>query len=206
MAGPAEGTLFIWLRPCLPLLTCLCNQTCCPQDDYNWCQPILYPVPPRFLNRSNLHLTPPGLKCSQQEGPCCILWPAAAFFFFFFFLVQRKPLSLHIFDHFQHLGPLLPDLKEYSRSKAVSFSLLQWYRSESDSLVRKWEMFNLAKDLNTRKLFHELKIYCWLENPHILFAIGTLIVLHCVNLIVGLSRVCYWTWLFHSNKFPEYRI
>lgn len=65
----------------------------------------------------------------------------------------NKPLCLYIFDHLQHLGPFLLDLK-YSRLKVLSLPLFcSNNRGESEPPVQKWEMyqFNLAKDLKEHK-------------------------------------------------------
>lgn len=147
------------LSPCIPFLTC-CNQTGCAWENYQ-----LVPVcltlssTQGVLNRSSLHLTtapqPQNLMFTTGRTMLYTTWPAALFFFF----KCRVSLYTCICHHFQHLRPLLPDLKDYSRLKALSISLFC-----SNTEVTEMLPVHLGKGLKEqKKVSTEVETYHWLQ-------------------------------------------
>lgn len=127
-------------------------------------------------------------------------------------------MPLYIWS-FSAFGTFLPDPKEYSRLKALSISLFcsntemnlihQYSQKCSSSTCKRLK--GTHKNFNT-----ELKIYHWFEQHHRTICqweascpascqqdswalrLKTTELTYIETLLYH-SKVCYWTWLFHSN-------
>lgn len=180
MAGPAEGTLVACLSD--SALACLCWHAL--QSDLlssrrlQLISDYLIPNSTKSFEQKQPALHPTSTYCSHQEGLCCLLFDWLQPFFFLSAEEASKP---NIFDCFLHLGHLLPDLKEYSRSKALSISLFSFIEVSLIHQYRNWKCSTWQKTWKQEKFSMNLKFTTDLNSFIELFAIGRLVLSHYVD-------------------------